>query len=67
MKPTRKPADVIHRDALEGIVWWNAMAEQDRTAWMKIAGSAVPADAWAAYKRDRQQRFSGSDATPENR
>ena len=41
----RKAADVIQRDEMEGIVWWNAMTEQDRAAWMKIAGSAVPADA----------------------
>ncbi|BAV52702.1 Uncharacterized protein MLTONO_p0232 (plasmid) [Mesorhizobium loti] len=39
-------------DETAGMVWWNSLSE---------AGSAVPADAWAAYKRfrdvDRQPRI----------
>jgi hypothetical protein len=38
-------------DETAGIVWWNSLAEADRAAWLARAGSAVPADAWAAYKR----------------
>ena len=47
-------------DETAGMVWWNSLAEADRAAWLARAGSAVPADAWAAYKRlgnvDRQPR-----------
>lgn len=34
-----------------GIAWWNALTETERAKWLAQAGSAVPADAWAAYKR----------------
>lgn len=60
----RKVAAVIHRDAMEGILWWNSITEADRAGWMKITGSAVPADAWAAYKRDVRQHLSVSDTVP---
>lgn len=47
-------------DETAGIVWWNSLAESDRAAWLARADSAVPADAWAAYKRlgdvERQPR-----------
>ena len=47
-------------DETAGMVWWNSLAVSDRTAWLARAGSAVPADAWAAYKRlgnvERQPR-----------
>ncbi|MER8377252.1 hypothetical protein [Mesorhizobium sp. M1406] len=47
-------------DETAGMVWWNSLAESDRAAWLARAGSAVPADAWAAYKRlgnvERQPR-----------
>lgn len=32
-----------------GINWWNSLAEDDRALWMRRAGSAVPADAWAYF------------------
>lgn len=38
-------------DETAGIVWWNSLTEANRAAWLARAGSAVPADAWAAYKR----------------
>jgi hypothetical protein len=60
----RRVSDVIHRDAMEGILWWNSMTEGDRANWMKIAGSAVPAEAWAAYQRHVKQHLSVSDAVP---
>jgi hypothetical protein len=48
-------------DETAGMVWWNSLTEADRTAWLARAGSAVPADAWVAYKRlgdvDRQPRI----------
>lgn len=37
-------------DEAAGMVWWNSLAESDRAAWLARADSAVPADAWAAYK-----------------
>lgn len=39
------------RDAREGMAWWNELPEYSRAAWLAQAGSAVPADAWEAYKR----------------
>ena len=48
-------------DETAGMVWWNSLTEADRADWLARAGSAVPADAWAAYKRsgdvDRQPRI----------
>ncbi|GMV27859.1 MAG: hypothetical protein AMXMBFR58_38900 [Phycisphaerae bacterium] len=38
-------------DEAKGIDWWNALTESERGGWLRIAGSAVPADAWEAYKR----------------
>lgn len=52
--------DGHHRDNVESIAWWNAMTEADRAASMKIAGTGVLADAWAAYKR----QHPGSAAAP---
>lgn len=57
----KKVAAVVSRDDMEGILWWNSIAEGDRANWMKIAGSAVPADAWAAYKRHLKQHLSAPD------
>lgn len=48
-------------DETAGMVWWNSLTEADRAAWLAQAGSAVPADAWVAYKRlgdvNRQPRI----------
>ena len=38
-------------DEAKGIAWWNALSEEDRAFWLRAAISAVPADAWAYYKR----------------
>lgn len=37
-------------DERAGMNWWNALSELARERWLKQAGSAVVADAWAAYK-----------------
>lgn len=34
-----------------GLEWWNGLTESDRAHWMRVAGSAVPADAWKAFQR----------------
>lgn len=38
-------------DALRGPVWWNSITRAERAHWLQLANSAVPADAWEAYKR----------------
>lgn len=38
-------------DEQRGIEWWNALDEADRRFWLAAACSAVPADAWAYFKR----------------
>jgi uncharacterized protein YegP (UPF0339 family) len=35
----------------QGVVWWNALSEEERAFWLRAAMSAVPADAWAYYQR----------------
>lgn len=42
-------------DAVAGIEWWNAMADQERRFWLAAAESAVPADAWEVFKRIRAE------------
>jgi hypothetical protein len=42
---------VISADDAAGMAWWNALADYDRGFWARAALSAVPADAWAYYKR----------------
>ena len=37
-------------DEAAGIDWWNDLTERERAAWCSLAGSAVPADAWALHK-----------------
>lgn len=43
---------VTEEDPQAGITWWNAMTEEQRGHWLKVAGSAVPADARYAYLVD---------------
>jgi hypothetical protein len=38
-------------DAKRGTAWFNGLSRFDRAFWLGAANSAVPADAWAAYKR----------------
>lgn len=35
-----------------GMAWWNRLTEPERRHWLDRAGSARPADAWAAFKHD---------------
>jgi len=41
----------MNKDEQAGIAWWNALCEADRLFWLRAALSAVPAEAWAYYKR----------------
>jgi hypothetical protein len=40
----------VLEDAEMGIRWWNGLTQAERAHWLEVAGSAVPADAWAAFK-----------------
>ena len=40
-------------DERAGIDWWNSLTEESRAEWLRIAGSAKPADAWTEYKQVR--------------
>lgn len=33
-----------------GMAWWNHVSPSVRAHWLSVAGSPVPADAWAAFK-----------------
>lgn len=46
IKPEHASAD---DDAL-GMHWYNSVSENTRSYWHAVAMSAVPADAWLAYK-----------------
>ena len=43
------PIEQEKADPHQGITWWNAMAAVERGHWLKIAGSARPADAYHAF------------------
>ena len=38
------------QDEKNGIDWWNGLTAVGRSYWLSVAGSAVPADAWACFK-----------------
>jgi hypothetical protein len=33
-----------------GMAWWNALREQDRARWAKLAGTGRAKDAWELFK-----------------
>jgi hypothetical protein len=43
-------------DERAGIEWWNGSTEEQRRYWLRVACSAVPADAWVAYKAAMSQQ-----------
>lgn len=43
-----------------GIAWWNGLDASERAKWLKVARSAVPADAYAAYLLQRTTQDSNS-------
>jgi hypothetical protein len=38
-------------EALPGMTWFNRCTKAERSYWLDMAWSDVPADAWAAFKR----------------
>ena len=41
---------LIPADAELGMRWYNRLSKAERVLWHRVAGSAVPADAWAAFQ-----------------
>ena len=37
-------------DEAAGMAWWNSKTDSVREFWLRVANSARPADAWAAYR-----------------
>ena len=50
--PMRSTAELA--DALAGMAWFNSLTASERRHWLEVAGSAVPADAWRAFKTGEQ-------------
>lgn len=50
----RPTADL--RDAVRGVEWFNSLDRAERAHWLDVAGSAVPADAWAAFKQSKEMQ-----------
>jgi hypothetical protein len=50
MSDTRHSGNGSVNDAALGMTWWNRLTERERAEWLRRAGSAIPADAWAAFK-----------------
>lgn len=40
-------------DTRQGMEWFNGLTDTGRGYWLNLAGSSVPAEAWAAFKRTR--------------
>lgn len=45
-----QPRPLVPADAELGIAWWNRIGAMERARWLAVVGSAVPADAWAAFQ-----------------
>ena len=48
--PARDLSASVMSDAAQGIAWWGGLSEDERAAWLRRAGSDIPADAWAVFK-----------------
>ena len=44
----------IPPDAEAGIRWFNSLTRDERSTWLRLAGSAIPADAWTLRNRLRR-------------
>lgn len=51
-------------DELAGMAWWNGMTDDERSSWLYLAGTAVPADAWAYYKSRINTDLTPGSARP---
>lgn len=57
LEPARWPQEQhgTADDTRAGIAWFNSLAPAERRYWLEAADSAVPADAWAAFKSSSSQ------------
>ena len=46
-------------DELAGMAWWNGLSEVERAYWLGVAGSAIVAEAWRAFKRSGEPVSAG--------
>jgi hypothetical protein len=46
------------KDAEAGMAWWNELTKYERAFWLAEARSAVPAQAWEAYKAWRARQWA---------
>ena len=53
IEPAQSAKSVIPQDAELGMRWYNGLSRAERLRWHRVAGSAVPADAWAAFQSGR--------------
>jgi hypothetical protein len=54
---------MTHDDEL-GMIWWNALTEQERAKWSAIAGNTGRVkDAWEAFKRGAADQTPPVDTT----
>jgi hypothetical protein len=49
MEGSAMPDDPTTDDEL-GMAWWNALTEQERTRWSRLAGTGRAKDAWELFK-----------------
>ena len=50
IEPAQSAKSVIPADAELGMRWYNGLSKAERVLWHRVAGSAVPADAWRAFQ-----------------
>lgn len=45
-----------------GMAWWNRLSEAERAYWLRVADSARPVDAYAAYCRHADRDAAVADS-----
>ena len=50
IEPARSAGAKIPAYAELGMAWYNRLSKAERVLWHRVAGSAVPADAWPAFQ-----------------
>ena len=53
IEPAQSAKSVIPQDAALGMRWYNGLSRAERLRWHRVAGSAVPADAWRTFQSGR--------------
>ena len=50
IEPAQSAKSVLHADAELGMAWYNGLTKAERLHSHRVAGSAVPADAWHMFQ-----------------